>query len=137
MGFDLGAVLKSLLPPLIAWTTAVLFVTFVGHQPGVICVTPVAWGMACWTGMKCVRLSRSAAKSSLLLEAAVAGALLGLLQGVLFAVIAPRMGEVRPDEQQKSLILNIVIIAAGALISAGLSVAVGAAQANRRASNRA
>ncbi|HZT60102.1 MAG TPA: hypothetical protein VFA21_15955 [Pyrinomonadaceae bacterium] len=136
MGFDFGAVLKSLLPPLIAWTTVVLFVTFVGHQPGVVCVTPVAWGMACWTGMKCVRASRSAAKSSLLVEAAIAGGLLGLLQGVLFAIIAPYMGEVRPDEQQKSLILSVVIIAAGALISAGLSVAVGAAQANRRASHR-
>jgi len=137
MGFDFGAVLKSLLPPLIAWTTVVLFITFVGHQPGVVCVTPVAWGMACWVGMKCVWASRSAAKSSLLLEAAVAGGLLGLLQGVLFAVIAPRMGEVRPDEQQKSLMLSVVMIAAGALISAGLSVAVGAAQANRRAAKRA
>ena len=84
----------------------------------------------------CVRASRSAAKSSLLLEAAIAGGLLGLLQGVLFAIVAPRMGEIRPDEQRKYLILSIVMIAAGALISAGLSVAVGAAQANRRASKR-
>ena len=136
MGFDFGAVLKSLLPPIIVWTTAVVFVTFVGHQPGVICVTPVAWLMACWVGMWCVRVSRSAAKSSLLLEAAIAGGLLGLLQGVLFAIIAPSMGEIRPDEQRKYLILSIVMIAAGALISAGLSVAVGAAQANRRASKR-
>src|ERR1700759_5289812 len=100
MGFDFGAVLKSLLPPLIVWTTAVVFVTFVGHQPGVICVTPVAWLMACWVGMRCVWVSRSAAKSSLLLEAAIAGALLGLLQGVLFFIISSRM-EIRPDEQQK------------------------------------
>jgi hypothetical protein len=90
--------------------------------------------MACWVGMKCVWSSRSAAKSSLLIEAALAGGALGLLQGILFAVIAPTMGDIRPDEQQKSLILSVVIIAGGALISAGLSTAVGAAQANRRAS---
>ncbi|HST51341.1 MAG TPA: hypothetical protein VLJ61_04955 [Pyrinomonadaceae bacterium] len=136
MGFDFGAILKSLLPPLIVWTTAVIFITFVGHQPGVICVTPVAWLMACWVGMKCVWASRSAAKSSLLIEAAIAGALLGLLQGVLFAVIAPRMGDIRPDEQQKYFVLTIVMIVAGALVSAGLSVIVGAAQANRRAAKR-
>ena len=136
MGLDFGAILKSLLPPLIEWTTVVIFITFVAHQPGVICVTPVAWGMACWTGMKCVRVSRSAAKSSLLVEAAIAGALLGLLQGVLFAVIAPRMGDIRPDEQQKYFVLTIVMIVAGALVSAGLSVIVGAAQANRRAAKR-
>jgi hypothetical protein len=133
VGLDFSAILKALLPPLIVWAAAVVFITFVGHQPGVICATPVAWLLACWAGMKCVATSRSAGKSSLLIEAALAGGVLGLLQGILFAVLAPLMGDIRPDEQQKSLILSVVMIAGGALVSAGLSTAVGAAQSNRRA----
>ena len=136
MGLDFSAMLKSLLQPITAWVMAVVLVTFVWHQPGVVCVTPVAWLMACWVGMKSVRLSCSTAKSSLLIEAAIAGGILGLLQGILFAVIAPRMGDIRPDEQQKYWMLTVLMLVVGTLASAGLSAVVGAAQANRRAAQR-
>ncbi|MGH9941839.1 MAG: hypothetical protein ACRD9R_05685 [Pyrinomonadaceae bacterium] len=129
---DFSAMLRAVLPPFITWATAVIFVSFVGRQPGVVCVTPVAWLMACWVGVSCVARSRSESKSALLTEAGLAGGVLGLLQGVLFAAIVPFMG-VRPDEQQKSMILSGVMIAVGALVSAVLSAAVGAAAANRRA----
>jgi hypothetical protein len=133
MGLDFGAILKALLPPLIVWVTVACFVTFVGHQPGVICMTPVAWLMACWVGMQCVRISRSERKGTLLTEAAIAGGATGLLQGALFVILSRFMGEIKPEEQQKMLTLSIGILVLGTLVSAGLSVAVGAAQANKRA----
>ena len=130
---DFVAVLRASLAPFIAWTAAVLFVTFVGRQPGVACVTPVAWVMACWVGLSCVDGSRSERKSALLAEAALAGAIYGLLAGLLFIFIAPYMGEVKPEERQKMLVLCAGMIAVGTFVCALLSMAVGAARANRRA----
>lgn len=128
---DFNAIWRSVLPPLISWTAAVCFVTFVGKQPGVICVTPVAWLMACWVGASCVARSRSAERSSRLKEAAIAGGILGWLQGLLFAALAPLMGDIKPQEEQKALVISAVMVVLGALISAALSVAVGAAQDRR------
>jgi len=133
MRLDFSAMLRAALPPFIVWAAAVLFVTFAGRQPGVVCVTPVAWLMACWVGMSCVARSRSDRKSALLTEAALAGGVFGLLQGVLFVVIAPYMGEIKPEERQKMILLSAAMIVIGTAVSAFLSVAVGAAQARRRA----
>ena len=131
-GLDFSAMLRAVLPPFIIWAAAVLFITFAARQPGVACMTPVAWLLACWVGLTCVARSRSAGKATLLTEAALAGGVLGLLQGLLFAVVAQFM-EVRPEEQQKSLMLSLGMIVVGAVVSALLSMAVGAARANRRA----
>lgn len=133
MRIDFGAVLRSALPPFIVWAAVVFFVTFVGHQPGVVCVTPVAWLLACWVGMACVARSRNGRKSALLAEAALSGGALGLLQGLLFLLVAPYMGEIKPEEWQKMLLLSVGMVVVGAAVSALLSTAVGAAQAGKRA----
>ena len=133
MRLDFSAMLRAVLPPLIVWTAAVLFVTFAGRQPGVVCATPVAWLMACWVGMTCVVRSRSEHKSALLTEAALAGGVFGLLQGALFIFIAPYMGEIKPDERQKMLLLSVLMVVVGTVVSALLSMAVGAARSRRRA----
>jgi len=132
MRLDFGAVLRSVLPPFVVWAAVVLSVTFVRHQPGVVCVTPVAWLLACWVGMACVARSRSERKSALLAEAALAGGAFGLLQGLLFVFIAPYMGEIKPEERQKMLTLSVGMVAVGTVVSALLSMAVGAAQARKR-----
>jgi len=133
MRLDFSAMLRAVLPPFIVWAAAVLFVSFAGRQPGVVCATPVAWLMACWVGMTCVARSRNDRKSALLAEAALAGGVFGLLQGVLFLIIAPYMGEIKPEERQKMLLLSVVMVGVGTLVSALLSMAVGAARASRRA----
>ena len=130
-GLDFKAMLRAVLPPFILWAAVVLLVSFGARQPGVVCVTPFAWVLACWVGMSCVAGSRSGRKATLLTEAALAGGLFGLLQGLLFAAVVPFMG-VRPEEQQKSLVMSLVVIVVGAIVAALLSMAVGAAQAKRR-----
>ncbi len=119
------------MPPFMTWAAAVIFVSFVGRQPGVVCVTPMAWLLACWVGMSCVARSRSGVKRSRLTEAGLAGGISGLLQGLLFAAVAPFMG-VRADERQKAVILSVGMIVVGTVVSAVLSMAVGAAQDRRR-----
>ena len=133
MRLDFSAMLRATLPPFIAWAAAVLFVTFVRHQPGVVCVTPVAWLMACWVGATSVARSRSDRKSALLTEAALAGGVLGLLQGLLFLLVTPYMGEIKPEERQKMFLLSAGMVVVGTVVSALLSMAVGAARAGRRA----
>src|SRR5688572_7420885 len=91
-GLDGSAIWRSVVPPFMIWAAAVISISFVGRQPGVVCVTPMAWLLACWVGLSCVARSRSGAKRSRLTEAGLAGGILGLLQGLLFAAVAPFMG---------------------------------------------
>ncbi len=129
---DFSAIWRSALAPFIVWVAVVIILVFVRRQPGVICITPLAWVMACWVGMACVARSRSAQRSARLTEAALAGGLLGLLQGLLFIVIMPVMGEVKPEERQKAVLLGVAMIVIGVVVSALLSLAVGAGQDRRR-----
>jgi hypothetical protein len=131
MRLDLKAVLNAVWFPFLVWTIAVISVAFVRHEPGVICVTPVAWLMAFWVGHRCVSLSRSGERSARFREAALAGAIFGLLQGLLFTVVAPSMGSIRPDEAQKAIVLDAVMIVLGAVVSAVFSVVLSASLARR------
>ena len=129
---DLRVIVKAVWLPFVVWLVAVLVVAFGGRQPGVVCVTPMAWLMAIWVGLRSVAYTRSAEKPSRLIEAALAGGIFGLLQGVLFAVIAPFMGNITPEERQKALLLTIVMIVLGALVAAVLSLAIASTQERRR-----
>lgn len=134
MALDFRAVLKSVWLPFLAWAGAVIFVAFERRQPGVICATPVAWLMSCWVGMSCVARSRSVTKSSLLAEAALAGGIFGLLQGLLFVAVAPFMGEIKPNERQKTVLIELSIVVVGTVVCSVLSMLVGAARANQPSS---
>ncbi|MDQ3919023.1 MAG: hypothetical protein M3348_11150 [Acidobacteriota bacterium] len=129
---DWQAVWRSSLAPFIVWAALVILVSFVERQPGVVCITPVAWVLGCWVGMACVARSRSASRPALLKEAGVAGAALGFLQGILFIVITAFLTEIKPDEWRKAIFMWLAMLFAGTLITAVVSVAVGAAQARRR-----
>jgi len=129
---DFRAIGRAVWLPFSTWAAAVIFVAFDRGQPGVVCATPVAWLMACWVGMSCVARSRSLTKSALLTETALAGGVFGLLQGVLFVAVAPFMGEIKPDERPKAVLMSLAVVLAGIVVSAILSMAVGAARANQR-----
>lgn len=130
---DFRAILIALWPPLAFWLTAVLTVTFAGHQPGVVCATPMAWLLALWVGLRCAALTKSATRSGRFADALAAGALLGLLLGILFLVITSFvMGDIRPDERQKAVALNAIVIVSGAVVSGLLSLATAASQERRR-----
>jgi len=119
-GLDLRVVIETPLRQFAPWLAIVLIVTFAGY-PGVVCVTPMAWLMALRVGNICAARSRSQLASRRLTEAALAGGLFGLLQGVLFGIISPFMGPIQADEWIKTIVLILIMIAVGIFAGAGLS----------------
>lgn len=113
------------------WLIMVLIVTFAGY-PGVICVTPMAWLVALRVGNQITQRSKSGLRSQRLAESALAGGLLGFLQGILFGVVVPFMGPVQPDELTNSIILVVVMLVVGTVASAGLSFFTAFLNENRR-----
>ncbi len=81
---NLGLVLRALWPPLLAWAALTALFLAVDYPP-ILCVTPLAWVLALYTGWVC---GRGAGQASGLLEAGLAGGLLGLAQGVLFGLLS-------------------------------------------------
>src|SRR5512140_3840773 len=116
---DLRVVFEIPLRQFVIWLGMVLLVTFAGY-PGVVCVTPMAWLIALRVGLLCVTRSRSASSSRRILEATLAGGLLGLLQGILFMVIVPLMGPIQDNEWSKTIILTLIMIIIGVFAGAGL-----------------
>jgi hypothetical protein len=127
---DIRVILVTPLRQFAPWLAMVLLVTWAGY-PGVVCVTPVAWLMALRVGLVCVAQSASAQSARRVQEAALAGGAFGLLQGVLFWVVVPRLGEVKASEQTSALMLSVAMLVVGMLAGAGLS-AFTASQFERR-----
>ena len=119
-GLDLRVVIETPLRQFAPWLAVVLLVTFAGY-PGVVCITPMAWLIALRVGNIVAWRSRSAQSSRRLTEAALAGGLFGLLQGVLFGVISPFMGPIQADEWTRAIVLILIMIAVGIFAGAGLS----------------
>lgn len=94
--------------------------TFAGY-PGVVCVTPMAWLIALRVGNVCVARSRSESSPSRKLEAALAGGILGLLQGILFTVIINQLEPINLDEQARMFTLTLIMVAVGIIFGAALS----------------
>ena len=117
---DLRVIFEVSLRQFVWWLAAVLIVTFAGY-PGVVCVTPLAWLVALRVGSLCAAGSKSTYPKHRLTEAALAGGLFGLLQGVLFGVIVPFMGPVADNEWTKATGLILIMIFAGIWIGAGLA----------------
>ena len=119
-GLSIRLILETPLMYFVPWLAAVLLVTWAGY-PGVICVTPMAWLMALAVGRRCASHSASSTATKRLLEAALAGAIFGFLQGLLFFIIAPRMGPVTASEQTSALGISLGMLCVGIPVAAGLS----------------
>ncbi len=92
-------------------------------QPGVVCLTPMAWLLATWGGLRYVTPAEGRAARHPLLAAAVVGALIGIGEGIFFIAVVDRaMPPATADDAAKTLVLDAVIVAAGICICAGLSV---------------
>ena len=117
---DFRVVFETPLRQFVPWLAMVLLVTWAGY-PGVVCVTPMAWLIALRVGNICVARSRSETSSHRLTEAALAGGVLGLLQGLLFAVIITRLEPINADEQSKATAFTIGMIIVGIVAGAILS----------------
>jgi hypothetical protein len=119
-GIDYRVIIETPLRQFVLWLAMVVLVSLAGY-PGVVCVTPMAWLIALHVGNLCVARSRSETSSQRLLEAAVAGGILGLLQGILFIVVIPFAGPIQVDERIQTIILSLLMIIVGIFAGAGLS----------------
>ena len=82
----LNPFLRSLLTPTMVWCLAVILATL-DNQPGVVCITPVAWLLALWSGGHYVRLCEGRTGRFPLLGPALLGASLGLAMGIIFTIV--------------------------------------------------
>jgi len=119
-GLDYKAILNSSLRHFAWWLIMALTVSFLGY-PGVICVTPMAWLLALRVGVKCISQTNTREPSRRLIEAALAGGLLGLLEGVLFVVVLPLMGPITSSEYKRASGLIIIMLIGGGWITAALA----------------
>jgi hypothetical protein len=120
VNLDVRLILETAIRQFVPWLGGVLLVTWAGY-PGVVCVTPMAWLIALQVGNVCATKSKSTISSNRLFEAALAGGLLGLLQGILFMVVVPAMGSIRPEEEANMGALTAIMVVAGVFIGAALS----------------
>jgi hypothetical protein len=114
----LGAFLRTLIAPLIVWGVAVFAITAAG-QPGVVCMTPMAWLLALWSGGRYVRLSGRRPGS---LGPALVGAALGLGLGLIFLLVSTQAMPVDPGEVSKTQALTALMIVGGMVVGAALSI---------------
>ena len=113
---------RALAAPLAFWVIMVGAV-IVGGQLGVICVTPMAWLLATWSGTRYISLAGGRPARRPLLGAALLGVLLGVAEGIFFTVVTTSLlPPATPEDASKTLILDIVVFGAGIPICAGLSV---------------
>lgn len=115
------ALLRGSLIPAIAWSVIMLGVTL-NDQPGVICLTPMAWLLCAVGGLhygQHERLSRSAIPGGLL-----AGAIAGLIMALLvwIGVAYMLVGEIRADEIARAYAfaggLSVITVIASSLLTA-------------------
>ncbi len=113
----LNAFLRVLIAPLLVWAAAVFFITAAG-QPGVVCMTPMAWLLALWSGRQYVRLTHGQPDR---LGPVLLGAILGLGLGLIFALVSAQALPVDPSEVGKSQMLTALMIVGGIVACAALS----------------
>lgn len=131
-----GAFLRALTTPLLVWGGVVAAITLAG-QPGVVCITPMAWLLSIWSGKLYVTLSQGNPGRRPGLAAALLGALLGLGLGALFILTTTlAMPSTSAEEAAKAQVLSAIIGVAGVFVCAGLCAFIVSA-ALRRSQGRA
>ncbi len=119
---NVSAFLGSLGMWLAIWGIIVLVVAYSG-QPGVACLTPMAWLLALPAGWNYVAFAKGMHGRQPFIAGLLLGASLGLLYGLLFWAVStvgmPAGSD--PDELVKARNMNLIIVAAGTVIGALLS----------------
>lgn len=125
---NVNIALRASLRPAVLGAAALILPTL-GGFPGVICVTPLMWLLALMAGQSVVRMGVVKYAST----AALSGALLGLLYGVLALAIGSIAMPAEADEQAKANILYAGLTIGGIFVCALVSVAMAAFAARRGA----
>jgi hypothetical protein len=127
---DFRTVFHAVRNPLLIWCAAIALAAVSG-QPGVICITPAAWMLAAQAGRQCVLASHTGSRLVRIGEAGLAGALLGLAQALLFAVVIVLWIDLTPDDLRRIYQLTGLLIGVGMLVCAALAALVGLLQQRR------
>ena len=130
MGLDWRAILAGVAP--VAWFVAMAVLATLGGYPGVVCVTPMAWLIGLAAGQRVVAVTSSPPPRRPLVEAGIAGALVGVVLGVVFAVGISRVELSGPEEVQQALGFGACIVVLGIPVTAGLAVGMGWVAQRRR-----
>jgi hypothetical protein len=117
-----GLIRYAVLLPAGLWMVVVLLPSLLG-SPGVICITPVGWLLGLWVGLRVTRVTDVFEVKTH--NAALAGGLLGLIQGVAFIAIALLSPDFSPGEVGRSVLLGLIVTLLGTGVSAGLAAWVG------------
>ncbi len=121
MSLDWRAILAGVAP--VAWYVAMAILATLGGYPGVVCITPMAWLIGLAAGQRTATVTRSAPPRRPLVEAAIAGALVGLVTGAVFAAIAPQF-ELRDAQEVRQMVAwTACVVVGGVPVSAALAVA--------------
>lgn len=123
--FDLWVVLRVIIIPALLWMGVSWLVGSLGY-PDIIFATPAAWLLALPVGRSVVIRSRSERLRFRLLEAGIAGTLLGLFQGATFLVIEVLMLKPRLSEGEMVSTMGGVVLIMGMLVCGMLATAIGA-----------
>ena len=115
-----GPFVYVILTPLMVWGVLVGVLWF-AKQPGVVCITPLAWLLAFWSGTQYVNLSQGVPDRYPLLAPLLIGAAVGLGEGILFIVVTSLgMPATTPEDAVKAQVISAGILVAGILLCAGL-----------------
>jgi len=117
------------------WGVIVALASWQG-QPGILCLTPLAWLLAVPTGLNYVAFSHGRPGRSPFFAGALAGATLGLLFGLLVWALGPALMPADPEEMETLSMNQIgaILTGLGIVVSALLSglIAARAAAQQRR-----
>lgn len=119
---NLSAFVRSLAMWGLIWGAMVFMVTYAG-QPGVVCLTPMAWLLALPAGWNYVVFAQGRPGRQPFIAGALLGAVLGLLFGLLFFGVAAYGMPVGNDPAEVAKMRNLVffMISGGVIIAALLS----------------
>lgn len=119
-GLDGRAILMGVAP--VAWFVGMAVLAALSGYPGVVCVTPMAWLIGLAAGQRVAAVTSSPVGPRPLVEAGMAGALVGLIEGVLAVIIGARMELNGPEEVQQALGLAACVLVLGVGVTAALAV---------------
>lgn len=130
-----NAFVRSLAMWMLLWSVPVLGIAYAG-QPGVACLTPMAWLLALPAGWNYVVFARGNPGRQPFMAGALLGAILGLFYGILFFGVSTYGMPVGTDPDEIAKMWNMVLfmIVGGIVITALLSgfMAYRAASLQRR-----
>ena len=107
--------------PALIWTVVVMLATTDG-QPGAVCLTPMAWLLALWAGVSYVQRCEGRPGRPPLLGPALLGGTLGLIMGIIFAVVIYlKVPPVTAKDSIQTAALTLVMLVAGTVACAGFS----------------